>query len=128
MAINFTDGSDYVVFHFSGNTYIGRFHTSVPSQVTATGGTHDSLTYDENCYYVENPAKVDADLTIPASGSAELNWKITPVLFRDLVNTSADTNYNSIVFTYPKSQVAISNIGGDIIDATLLSAYKELCE
>jgi hypothetical protein len=128
MAINFSDGSDYVVFHYSGSTYIGRFHTSVPSQISVTGGTHDTLKYEEGCYFVENPARVEADLTIPPSGSAELEWKITPVLFKDLVNTSADTTYSSVFFTYPKSQVAICNIGGDIIDATLLSAYKELCE
>jgi hypothetical protein len=128
MAINFTDGSDYAIFAFAGKTYIGNFSTSVPMEVSADGGTHSSLGYDQECYFVSNPAEIETTLTIPASGSAELNWKITPVLFKDLVNTSADTNYNSIVFTYPKSQVAISNIGGDIIDATLLSAYKELCE
>ena len=127
MAINFTDGSDYAIFAFAGKTYIGNFSTSEPIEVSADGGTHSSLGYDQECYFVSNPAEIETTLTIPASGSAELSWKIKPVFYNDLVG-SEESKYRNIVFTYPKSQVALGSIGGDIIDAKLLAAYKELCE
>lgn len=127
MAINFTDGSDYAVFSYSGNTYIGKFYVEVPMEVSADGGTHSSLGYTDECYFVANPAEIETTLTIPSSGSAELSWKVKPVFYKDLVG-SEDSKYRNIVFTYPKSQVALGSIGGDIIDAKLLAAYKELCE
>ena len=131
--IDFSDGSEYVIYQNSGKTYIGKFYKisdvekDIPAQIQVTGGVHDSLGYDTNCYYVENPALIEADLTIPASGSAELSWKITPVFFKDLISSS-ESDYSSVFFTYPKSQIAICNIGGSVIDETLMRAYKELCE
>ena len=138
MAVNFTDGGDYVVFYMDGKTMIGMFHTSdnIPNSITVSGGTHDSLGYygrgqdgvdNESCYYVVNPCVIDQKLTIPTSGSAKLTWELTPMFFKDLINAT-DTNYASVAVAIPKSKAIITNIGGDIIDQELLSAYKELTE
>ena len=131
MAINFTDGSDYVIYQYCGKTYIGKFYTSAPAQVLTASGTHGSLGgsvhfTSDNYYFVENPAELEIELSIPSTGSAELSWKIKPAFYKELVSNT-DSNYGSFFFTYPKQMIAISNFGGDIIDSTLLAAYEELC-
>jgi hypothetical protein len=129
MAINFSDGSDYVIYMAWGKTYIGKFYksgASKPGNFGATGGTHASLGYDSTSYIIENPCEIELDLSIPSTGSAQLAWKLKPAFYKDLIGTT-DTNYHTFVFSLPRSQVAISNVGGDIIDSTLLAAYEELC-
>lgn len=83
------------------------------------------LGYDSSCYFVKNPAEVEMELTIPATGSAELKWKVKPLYYKDLI---VDTNYHDVVATYPKSQVILTNIGGTTIDVALRDAYVSLCE
>lgn len=129
-SIDFTDGSDYVIYQYSGKTFIGKFYkdsaSTKPSQVTVSGGTHATLGFDSNCYYIENPAELEIELSIPSTGSAELTWKIKPAFYKELI-ASNNADYKTFIFTVPKSLVAISNVGGDIIDSTLLAAYEELC-
>ena len=132
MAVDFTETNgknEYVIFLLDGKTMIGKFHVDEPAEIAATGGVHASLMGDtSDYYYVENPAEIEMTLTIPPSGSADLFWKIKPMFYnKDLVGSS-DSLYTSAFFTIPKSKVSLSNIGGTAIDATLLSAYKSLCE
>ena len=96
-----------------------------------TSGTHGSLGgtthfVKDNYYFVENPAELEIELSIPSTGSAELTWKVKPAFYKELIS-SDESNYASFFFTYPKSLIAISNLGGDTIDSTLLAAYEELC-
>lgn len=129
MAINFsgTEQADYVVYQYNGKTFIGKFYISPPSEVTATGGTHASLGYTSSSYYVKNPCEIELNLSIPSTGSADLTWTLKPFFYKELISAN-ETNYKSFVLTIPKALVSISNVGGDIIDSSLLSAYKELCE
>lgn len=130
-SIDFKDGSDYVIYQYNGKTFIGKFHKTIPSQVSAKGGTHYELGgtshfTSTNYYYIENPAELEIELNIPSTGSAELTWKIKPAFYKELI-ASNEADYKTFVFTVPKSLVAISNVGGTLIDATLLAAYEELC-
>lgn len=127
MAIDFSDGSDYVIYTTSGKTFIGKFHKGIPSDITRENGIHNVLGYETGSYIVENPAEIIFNLQIPPTGSADLKWTIHPIFYNDMIGSN-ESDYRSIFFTYPKSQIAISSIGGDIIDSELLSAYKELCE
>lgn len=130
--IDFSKGSEYVIFSHYGKTMIGKFYKSLenkPAIITQTDGIHSSLPYsdDVSVFYVANPAVIEWDLTIPSGDSAELSWKITPLYFKPMIN-STSSNYNEVIVTYPMASIAITTIGGTIINSTLLAAYKELCE
>lgn len=126
--IDFSKGSEYVIFSHYGKTMIGKFYKSAPAIVTQSKGIHDSLPYSGvSVFYVANPAVIEWDLSIPSGDSAELSWKITPLYFKPMIN-STSSNYNEVIVTYPMDSIAITTIGGTIINSTLLAAYKELCE
>lgn len=123
-SVNFTNDSEYVVFSTNGKTMIGRFYKDTPS--LPTGGVHLTL-MPTDVYYVANPAEVVFELKVPEKddgGSAELKWKLNPLYYPDLVAT--DTGSKEVLFSFPKSTVALSAIGGTLIDSTLLSAYQEI--
>lgn len=130
--IDFSKGSEYVIFSHYGKTMIGKFYKDDPDNkpaiITQTGGIHSSLPYSNvSVFYVANPAVIEWDLTIPSGDSAELSWRITPLYFKPMINSNS-SNYNEVIVTYPMASIAITTIGGSIINSTLLAAYKELCE
>ena len=45
--------------------------------------------------------------------------------YKDLI---ADSGVSYGAWAFPKTEVAISNIGGTTIHPNILAAYKELCE
>ena len=129
---------EYVIFTHDGNTMIGKLFPSKPENGDIYGeeledGTRQGsiqfimITKPDDYYWIANPAKIDFKLDIPASGDADLKWSITPVFFPDLISVQ-DTLFDTIYVTYPKSTVALTNIGGSVINSTILDAYKELCE
>lgn len=127
--INYTDGV-YVIFYYCGKTMIGKFTTSVPQEISNSGGVHASLDAprtSSNVYFVLNPAEIEFNLEIPSTGSADLNWKIKPLFYKDMIG-STNTFYSNVATTFPKSEVVLTNICASAIDSILLAAYKELCE
>jgi hypothetical protein len=76
-------------------------------------------------YIVHNPCEVVFDISKPITGSAELTWVLKPYFYKDLI---ADSGVSYGAWAFPKSEVAISNLGGTTLHPNLLAAYKELCE
>lgn len=128
---------DYVIFSHCGKTMIGKLFPKMPKeQITGTEAADGSksgaiqfvMIDDESDYYwIANPAQIEFNLDIPSSGDADLKWKITPVFFPDLV-ASTKSIYDTIYVSYPKASVALTNIGGTVINSVIKDAYKELCE
>ena len=74
---------------------------------------------------VYNPCEIIFDISKPITGSAELTWVLKPYFYKDLI---ADSGVSYGAWAFPKTEVAISNIGGTTIHPNILAAYKELCE
>lgn len=124
-SINFDNdsGSEYVIFSYCGKTMIGRLYKDVPTTLHDKG-VHKVMGVSD-VYYVANPAEFEFSLLIPPTGNATVSWNIKPFYYKDLVvSTEASTE---IIVAYHKSQVCLSNIGGTMIDSTLLNAYQSLC-
>ena len=106
-----------VIFSWNAKTLIGERRVS---QEAPQG--FDSDTKD-NYEFIAYPCVVEFSITKPKTGTATLDWKLLPLFYKAL--NQGDTN---VIFAFPKSQIALSNIKGGNIDATLKSAWEEICK
>lgn len=117
--------SEIVIFSYAGKSMIGELYN--PEKITVgdntvlgvmgvTASTH---------YIVNNPCIIEFTIISPNTGSSTINWKLTPLYYRDLIG---DTTVTSARFSFRKEEVALSDIANTTIDTNLLSAYKELCK
>lgn len=107
---------------------IGKIYLSdeVPSSDTSNGSVIGELLGDSvssDYFIIHNPCEIIFELNVPASGSADLSWKLKPFYYKYLYGDSAVT-YSA--FAFKKDSVALSNIGGTTINSNILAAYKEL--
>lgn len=125
MAVNISaNGYETILFAWSGRTMIGKIW--LESNVKQSDVSPDTIIGSMNvgdCYMIYNPCEIVYNLTVPPSGSAEMTWTLKPYFYKNLI---ADSGVSYAAFAFPKSEVALSNIGGTTIHPNILSAYKEL--
>lgn len=131
MAVSISvNGYETILFAWAGKTMIGKIYKTIKTEDIASktiigemiGTGADSLS---GHYIVHNPCEVVFDISKPITGSAELTWQLKPYFYKDLI---ADSGVSYGAWAFPKSEVAISNLGGTTLHPNLLAAYKELCE
>ena len=131
MAVSISvNGYETILFAWAGKTMIGKIQKTVKTEDRASKtiigemiGTDESSLSGH--YIVHNPCEVVFDISKPITGSAELTWQLKPYFYKDLI---ADSGVSYGAWAFPKSEVAISNLGGTTLHPNLLAAYKELCE
>ena len=119
-----TNGYETIMFAWAGKTMIGKVYKTAPTADVGTGTIINTLGVS-NYYMVYNPCEIIFDISKPITGSAELTWVLKPYFYKDLI---ADSGVSYGAWAFPKTEVAISNIGGTTIHPNILAAYKELCE
>lgn len=125
-----TNQYETILFAWAGKTMIGKIYKTIKTEDMASktiigemiGTGADALS---GHYIVHNPCEVVFDISKPITGSAELTWQLKPYFYKDLI---ADSGVSYGAWAFPKSEVAISNLGGTTLHPNLLAAYKELCE
>lgn len=118
------NGYETVLFAWAGKTMIGKIW--LESNVKTADKAPDSIIgamNAENYYMIYNPCEIIFDIDTPPTGSADLLWTLKPYFYKNLI---ADSGVSYAAFAFPKSHVALSNIGGTSIHPNILSAYKEL--
>lgn len=125
-----TNQYETILFAWAGKTMIGKIYKTIKTEDRASktiigemiGTSADALS---GHYIIHNPCEVVFDISKPITGSAELTWQLKPYFYKDLI---ADSGVSYGAWAFPKSEVAISNLGGTTLHPTLLAAYKEICE
>lgn len=125
------EGSDIVVFSYSGKIIIGRLfgeETGARSSFITNGTVINDMGIKQSdlddFYAVANPCEIVFEITKPNTGSAQLNWTLKPFFFKKLMkDTTSEMN-----FIFPKSEVCLSNLSSGCIDDNILQAYKELIQ
>ena len=123
-----TNQYETILFAWAGKTMIGKIYKTIKTEDMASktiigemiGTGADALS---GHYIVHNPCEVVFDISKPITGSAELTWQLKPYFYKDLI---ADSGVSYGAWAFPKSEVAISNLGGTTLHPNLLAAYKEL--
>lgn len=90
----------YIIFGYSGKTMMGKIHLDTSTTAFVNDSVQHVLELND-VYYIYNPAEIVFDLTIPSSGSADLNWEVKPMYFKDVLST--DVASTDVVFAFPKS-------------------------
>lgn len=144
MAVDLSKGNEYIIFAYAGNTMIGRIYAPIkedtnknqiqnfPPEVVSKGTIINTFIDGEGSekgtshYMIENPCKIQFEIKKPKTGSATMNWTLTPLFYSVLLDSSSGTH--KTIFAFPKQQVVISSVGGTFINDKLVSAWKELCE
>lgn len=119
-----TNECETIMFAWAGKTMIGKVWKTVQTADIGAGTIIKELGVT-NYYMVYNPCEIIFDISKPITGSAELTWVLKPYFYKDLI---ADSGVSYGAWAFPKTEVAISNIGGTTIHPNILAAYKELCE
>lgn len=118
------------VFCMGGKTYIGRVlsssqvDTKAMGTITSSLGAASTITDGGEYVFISKPALVEFTLEETASKNYELKWKITPLMFKTLLQSSSAARN---VFLFRKNDIAFSGMTGDNdLIAELVAAYKEL--
>lgn len=131
MAVSISvNGYETILFAWAGKTMIGKIYKTIKTEDRASntiiGEMIGPLAADLSEHYIiHNPCEVVFDISKPITGSAELTWELKPYFYKDLI---ADSGVSYGAWAFPKSEVAISNLGGTTLHPNLLAAYKEICE
>ena len=104
-----------IIFSWNAKTLIGEKRESVPQEFDE--GNKDKY------YYIAYPCVVQFEVKTPKTGTASLNWTLVPLFYKAL-----NQGKSQIIFEFPKSEVALSNIVGGDINAKLKSAWEEICK
>lgn len=133
MAVSISvNGYETVLFAWAGKTMIGKIYKNsdietydIASKTILGDMIGTSASNYSNHYIVHNPCEVVFNISKPVTGSAELTWELKPYFYKDLI---ADSGVSHGAWAFPKTECALSNIGGTTIHPSLLAAYKELSE
>ena len=119
-----SNGNEVILFSWAGKIMIGKIYmaTEIPSSDVSTNTVIGAMNVND-FYMIHNPCEIEFDIDKPASGSAQLQWKLKPYFYKNLL---ADSAISYSAFAFPKNATALSNIGGTTIHPEILTAYKEL--
>ena len=108
-----------IIFSWNAKTLIGekREYEEVPQ------GFEKENKKKDDYYYIAYPCVVQFEVKTPKTGTASLNWTLVPLFYKALNQGKAQ-----IIFEFPKSEVALSNIVGGDINSKLKSAWEEICK
>lgn len=121
---------DLTVFSVNGETYMGKIITTngqVDSKALSNiseNARETSSVSNDKYILVYAPAKVVFEIEKTSATSAEMRWKILPLVARNLLKGDSVARN---VFYFPKEQVAFSGIDATTdLNEKLVAAYKEL--
>ena len=106
-----------IIFSWNAKTLIGE---RIISQDVPTDFV--DMTKD-NYQFIAYPCVIEFSINKPKTGTATLEWKLLPLFYKAI--NQGNTN---VIFAFPKSQIALSNVKGGNIDSTLKSAWDEICK
>lgn len=118
-----------IVFSVNGKTFIGQWvykssslTQTVFNNLSETSADGNIVVPSEKYLVIYAPAAIEWNLEMTNTTSAELGWKVTPLMFGAVFATAGVNNY----WVFNRSEVAISAIREEDIDKTLIAAYKEV--
>lgn len=121
---------DLTVFSVGGETYIGKIITSNGQADTkalnniSDNARETASVSNEKYVLVYAPAKVTFEIERTSTTSAEMRWKVMPLVARNLLKSDSVARN---LFYFPREQVAFSGIDGTTdLNEKLVAAYKEL--
>lgn len=104
-----------IIFSWNAKTLIGEKRETVPQEFDKEN--------KDDYYYIAYPCVVQFEVKTPKTGTASLNWTLVPLFYKAL-----NQGKSQIIFEFPKSEVALSNIVGGDINSKLKSAWEEICK
>ena len=108
-----------IIFSWNAKTLIGERRESD----TFPQGFNEENKNKNDYYYIAYPCVVQFEVKTPKTGTASLNWTLVPLFYKGL-----NQGKSQIIFEFPKSEVALSNIVGGDINSKLKSAWEEICK